>query len=246
MKNLSIILLLFLVGCGASEDCFKSSGTTVSKNFDVGEFNQVIVNYGISLVLKQAPDFSVVVTSGENIIDNIKIENIDGRLNLSDGTTCNLTRKYGETIVTITAPNLTDIYCKTEKNIISDGILSFPNLRLLSMDTYDGVAGIGTGDYILNLDCENLKIETNTISTFNLSGKTENLDIKYYDGNGLFNSSELEATSVILYHRGSNRIVIHPIENLSGDIFSIGDVISTNRPPNVNVIQHYTGKLIFQ
>ncbi len=246
MKKLSIIFLLFLVGCGASEDCLKSSGKTISKSFDVGEFNQVVVNYGISLVVQQAPEFSVKVTSGENIIDNVKIENLNGRLNLSDGTTCNLTRKYGETIVTITAPNLTDIYCKTEQNIISDGVISFPNLRLTSMDSYDQIEGIGTGDFIMNLDCENLKIESNTVSTFNLSGRVQNLDIKYYDGNGIFYGAELEANSIILYHRGSNRMVVHPIESLSGDIFSIGDVISTNVPSTVNVIQHYIGKLIFE
>ncbi|MBT8295128.1 MAG: DUF2807 domain-containing protein, partial [Gramella sp.] len=63
--------------------------------------------------------------------------------------------------------------------------------------------------------------------------------------------SRLEARDLIvqnydLFHRGTNKLIVNPQQTLKGDIFSYGDIISVNRPPVVDVEEHFRGRLIFE
>jgi hypothetical protein len=218
-----------------------------TKQIDVPSFTKIMVNKGISLLITQGPEYKVEVTSGQNLINDIEVTVADNMLTLKDNTTCNWTRDYGQTVVHVTAPNITDIYSKTGENIVSDGILGFPNLRLVSMDLLDGYSGTGTGDYILQINNESLTIDTNNVSRYTLSGQTNTLNIHVWESNGIIDAQNLTSNTVTFYHRGTNDIRIHPVNFLNGDIYSVGDVISMTRPPdeNIHVTQHYIGSLIF-
>jgi hypothetical protein len=48
-----------------------------------------------------------------------------------------------------------------------------------------------------------------------------------------------------VFHRGSNKMIVYPIDRLGGEILNSGDVVSKNRPPIVEVEELYTGRLIF-
>lgn len=41
-------------------------------------------------------------------------------------------------------------------------------------------------------------------------------------------------------------MIVNPIQQITGEIRSSGNVIAINRPPIVNVKEFYTGKLIFR
>ena len=56
----------------------------------------------------------------------------------------------------------------------------------------------------------------------------------------------LIAQNVDIFHRGSNDMIVNPHVSLSGELRGVGDLISVNEPPTVNVEQFYTGELIFQ
>lgn len=233
-------------GCSAPEDCIKSTGDKVSKEIEVPEFDKIIVYNGISLVITQGENYKVEVHTGGNLIDDITIKVSDRMLILEDETTCNWVRDYGQTTVYVTTPNLTEIYSKTEKTISSNGILKFPSLKLFSMNQFDTYEGTGTGDFMLDIDNENVFLETNNISHFMLFGKTKKLDIGVYDGNGVVDAQNLLANEINFYHRGTNKILVHPINSLKGEIYSLGNVISVNKPTVVDVKDYYQGKLIYQ
>ena len=247
MRNCFIIfVLLFLfVGCSATEDCVKSSGEIILKEFSVAEFDKIIVYNGISLVITQGENYKVEVKTGSNLIDGITINVNNEMLVLKDNSTCNWVRDYGQTTVYVTTPKLSEIYSKTEKNITSNGELKFPSLKLVAMDEYDHYKGTGTGDFILDIDNENLVLETNNISQIIISGKTKNFYIGVYDGNGIVNAQNLLAKEIIFYHRGTNKLLVNPINALKGEIYSYGNVISFTKPAVVEVIEHYKGKLIY-
>jgi len=247
MRKIVLILsVVFLfLGCDQPGDCVKSTGVMTSKVVDVPLFEKVIVYKGIALVISQGPEFKVEVRTGENLIDDIEVKVTDKTLTLQDNTTCNWVREYGETTIYIMAPNLTDIYSKTEKNIVSQGIITFPNLRLVAMDLYDTYPGTGTGDYIFEVDNENLILECNTLSKFTLTGKTNNLGISVYESGSIIDTRNLTSKNIHLYHRGSNNMYVRPVEAITGDIYNIGNVISQSHPPVVNVVEHYKGKMIF-
>ncbi len=234
------------MGCSATEDCVKSSGEIILKEFSVPEFDKIIVYNGISLVITQGESYKVEVKTGSNLIDDITVNVTNGMLVLKDNTTCNWVRDYGQTTVYVTTPKLSEIYSKTEKNITSNGELNFPNLKLVAMDEHDHYEGTGTGDFMLDINNESLVIEANNISQFVISGKTKNFYIGVYDGNGIVNAQNLVANEINFYQRGTNIILVNPINSLKGEIYSYGNVISLSKPAIVEVTEHYKGKLIFE
>lgn len=244
-KLLLFIVMLVMAGCGANDNCFKSTGAVAVRQIDVSQspFTKITVFTGIGLVVKQGDTFEVRVESGENIIEDVSVKIENGMLTLKDDSGCNLVRAYGQTKVFVTAPNIEEIYSNTEKDIVSDGVLTFPILRLFSMDFFDGV---GTGDFHIQVDNYQVVIESNHVAAFYISGQTDQLLLNFYDGIGRFEGENLLADDVVVFHRGSNDMIIHPIQSLSGNIYSTGNLISKTHPPTVDVAEHWSGRLIFE
>ena len=240
-----IAILIVFAGCDNPADCVKSTGPMVSKTFENLTFNKILIHKNIALVLKQGPDIHVEVVSGENLINDIEVNVSDNLITFKDNTSCNWVRDYGQTTVYITAPNITGIYSKTEQNITSDGILNYPNLRLVSMDTEDGFDGAGTGDYVITIENQNLIVEGNNVSRFYLSGTTNLLNVNFYSGDSTLKATDLRANTVKIFHRGSNDMFVNPLNEISGDIYNVGNVHAVFRPAIVNVKEHYRGRLFF-
>ena len=233
-----------MTSCGLSEDCFKGNGTPIIQTFSFENFTKIKVHEGIGLVVKEGPNYEVKIAAPSSILDNIEVKLAGNMLVVKDRSTCNIARDYGQTVVYVTTPFLEEIHSKTEQDILSDGVLTFPELKLYSVDISDGA---GTGDFRLKLDTQLLYIESNNVSNFYVSGQTNQLIVFFSWGNGIFNGGSLIADHINVYHRGSNDIALYPTQSVSGDIFSTGNVVLKNRsilPPNV--IQHFTGRLIIE
>ncbi len=244
-KKLYILLLILTVSCGISEDCFKGNGNKITKVYPVVFFAKVKVYSGINLEVKQGADYEVKIETSDNIIDAIEVEIQDNMLVIKDNSSCNLVRDYDLTTVYITAPNLEEIHNKTDKIIKSKGVLNYPILRLFAMGD-DGDES-GTGDFYLNLALnEQLIIEKNTNANFYINGTTEMLAVNFYFGDGRFYGENLEAQQVSVYHRGSNDIIVRPMQRIEGQILSTGDVILKNNPPEIDVEELFTGQLLYE
>ena len=241
------VVLLFLQ-CEKPIDCVKSSGPVKSKIFEGFTFTKLLVNKRISVVITQSVLYKVEVQAGENLINDIEVKLSGDLLTLSDNTSCNWVRDYGETVVYITAPNITDIFSKSEQKISSNGVLTYPNLHLVLMDDGDGFSGTGTGDFQFQLNNDNVLVENNEVGRFFLSGTTNNLQVSFYEGGGVFHGENLYANHIGFYHRGSNDMYIRPILSLNGNIYNVGDVNCYSRPPaeNVQVQEYYRGRLIYR
>jgi hypothetical protein len=243
MKKLIFILpLLLLFGCNISEDCIRESGSERTKDFPAAAFDKIYVYPGISLVVSQGAAYSVVVKAGSNVIDDVSVTFEGDALKLRDNSGCNLARQYGNKTVYVTAPALTEIHSNTAQKIMSSGTLGFPVLRLFAMDNMGGVA---TGDFILDVDNQQLVIESNNISSFKIQGHTNEMLLNFYDDLCRFEGAEFLSESIKIFQRSSNDMIVHPIQSISGDIYSTGNVISKAHPASVNVIEHYNGRLIF-
>ena len=57
---------------------------------------------------------------------------MNGFLTLNDNNQCNWVRNYQPTKIFVTTPNLNQIRSNTQYTIKSEGILGFPNLKLIS------------------------------------------------------------------------------------------------------------------
>jgi hypothetical protein len=252
MKALSYFVCAFsmlfsVVSCAGLDDCVKSSGPIATKSIDLeGQtFSKIIVNRGIALVVAQGSEYSVTVKAGQNLVDDIQVSIENQMLTVKDNTSCNWTREYGQTTVYITAPDLTHIHSKTELEITSVGVLSFPHLRLYAMDILDGYKGVGNGDFRLEVNCPNLTIENNDLSRYYIRGSVQNLWVNFYEWGGIFYGQELVANAIQVYHRGSNDMYLHPVESITGSIYNLGNIYCSPRPPIVNVQEYYRGRIIF-
>jgi hypothetical protein len=239
-KYILFAFLLFLSGCGISEDCIKNAGNPVTKEIAISDFDKIRIHAGISLVVKEGPDFKVTIQSGTNIIDNIEVNKEGDFLVLKDNSTCNWTRDFKAATVFVTAPNIIEIHSKTEQDIFSDGTLTFPILRLLAINDDEA----GTGDFHININNGQTVIESNHVSNFYINGSCTELLCNFYFGTGKFYGENFICQNIKIFQRGSNDMILKPIQSISGKILNTGNVILKNNPPIINVEQLFSGHLI--
>ncbi len=242
-KFFFLLIIISLSNC-SPKDCFESTGDIIQKEINLDTFDKIKVGNEVTLILKQGDNQKVVIETGENLIDDVTVEIIDGYLFMKDENSCNLTRDYAVTKVYITSPNITVIRSDTPRNIISDGILNYNDLTLISEDYTQDALNIG--DFDLRVNTQTLKIVSNGNSLFNISGNTNKLQIGFYSGSSRFIGDKLISNNINITQKSSNDILVYPILKLEGEIFSIGDVISYNHPEIVQITEHDLGKLIFK
>ena len=245
MKRLLLILpLLLLFGCNISEDCFKSSGAMQTRQLPAdAPFNKIYVYPNISLVLKEADEYSITVKAGGNVIDDISATITGGSLELRDNSGCNLSRQYGNKTVYVTTPHHAEfeIYSNTAQKIISDGTITHTIFRLYAMDYFGGV---GTGDFIMDVHNGQLVIQSNNVSMFRVKGETNHFLLNFYDDLSRCESRDFIAQTISIFQRSANDMIVHPVQEINGNIYSTGNVICTSQPAVVSVTRHYSGQLI--
>ncbi len=239
-------LLLLFISCEKPSECIESTGSTVKKTFSVNPFARIKVYRGIAVVITQGTDYKVEVQSGSNIIDNIAINQEGDQLIFKDNTSCNWLRDYGQTTVFITTPTLSEIYSKTDRDISSNGVLTFPKIRLFALNVDgDGENAAGTGDFHLMINNSQLEIQNNDVARFYISGTTTDAVLDFWAGDGRIEAGDLIAQTIEVYHRGSNDMIVKPLQSITGKMVSTGDIILKNNPPIVNVEQLYMGHVIY-
>lgn len=247
VRCIAVLVVLFLFGCDSenASDCFQRTGTIVRKEIEVSDFTRILVNPNVELVLKEGATTSVLIETGDNLLNEVSAIVQDNRLVLSNTNDCAFFRDFNQTKIFVTAPDITEIRSGTQFDISSDGILTYTSLTLLSED-FNENTGTTTGTFNLNVDCKRIIVAGNNITSFSISGMVENLNISFFSGTGRFEGTNLVAENVQVFHRGTNKIIVNPQQSITGEIRSTGDVISINRPSIVEVEEFFTGKLIFQ
>ncbi len=246
-KVLHLIVALLFFACDSEDsgDCFQTTGSIIQQEFDVTNFTRILVNENVTLVLKDEPVSKVVIETGKNLLNDISAEVVDGQLILSDNNGCNTFRSFGTTIAYVSAPNITELRTASQYEIQSEGVLTYPSIRLISED-FNFPDTVTIGDFRLEVDNQAVTLVFNNLSNCFISGRTQSLNIQYVAGNGRFEGKNLLADQVRVNHRGSNDMIINPQISLTGTIRSVGNVISYNRPETVEVDEIFNGRLIFR
>ena len=239
-----VIFLMLSCAKDNAPNCIQTAGdlTTIEQNID--PFDRILVNENIELILLQGSEHKLKIESGKHLIPDVNytIDN-NGLLTLNDNNQCNWVRNYTPTKIFVTTPNLKEIRSNTQYTIKSEGILGFPNLKLISENFNED--NISSGDFNLIVQNESISVISNNISQFFISGSTDTLFVGFYSGTTAFFGANLLAQDVEIFHRSSHDITVNPVQSLSGVLRSTGNLISVNEPPNVDVSELYTGSLIF-
>lgn len=248
MKKFSLLMVLFWLfnACEKPSDCIESTGEMVTKEVTVAPFKRLKVYRGIEVIITQGSEYKVEIVAGENFIDNVQVRQDGDKLIFENEASCNWVRAYGTTKILVTTPTLEEVYSKTDRNISSNGVLTFPYISFIAMDKDgDGEAGAGTGDFILNVNNDYLNIANNNVSRFYLSGQTNTAEFNFYFGDGRIEAENLTAQNIKVYHRGSNDMIVKPIQSIIGTMNSTGNIILKNVPPVVDVDELYQGNVIY-
>ena len=240
--------LFFQYGCNGDNvpDCFQNAGELVREEISVPDFTKITVFENVAVILKQGDAQQVEVETGKFLRDEVTVDVQDGTLLLKDTNDCNYVREYGLTTIYVTSPNITEIRSSTGFPIVSDGILAYPQLRLLSESFTSPETDTTDGSFDLQVAGGTVSIVSNGIAFFKLQGSADNLSITIAAGDSRIEAENLIAERVSLNHRGSNDIRVDPQQSLSGVIRGTGDVVSFNRPPEVDVEELFRGKLVFK
>lgn len=246
MRKLIYILTVIIFSCDSEDanNCIQTAGNIIQSEVEVADFERILVNRDIELIITEAPEYKVTIETGENLINDVKAEVMGNRLVLTDNNTCNYVRDYGITKVYVEAPNITEIRNSSQYEVSSNSVIRYPTLNLISEDFNENIE-FTVGDYNLTIDNQNLGITSNGLASFYMDGSTENLNVNFFAGDGRFEGEDLVAQAVTIYHRGSNDMIVNPIESLSVELRGTGNVIATNEPPIVQLEQFYIGQLIF-
>ena len=244
-KTLYIFFTVLLFNCNSENvpDCFQNTGDIIQKEFMVASFNQITVFERVELIVTDAPTQSILVETGEYLMNDIKVYVEDGGLILKNENGCNITRNYGITKVYVSAPNITEIRNSSGLAVRSNGVLNYPSLMLISEDAVEEDAFHTDGDFYVQVNCISLNVVTNNISKIYINGIVNNLTIGFYSGDSRFEGANLIAQNINIFQRSSNDMILNPQQSLSGEIRSTGDVFLVHEPPVIDVQVFYTGQL---
>lgn len=247
-KLIFLFTMICFLGCDSEDtgDCFQKAGEIIQQEIEVAPFTELMVYDKIKLFIEQGPEQKVMVESGRNLMNEITAEVEAGRLILKNENTCNLVRDYGITKIYVTTPNLEYLRHAGNIPLESVGTLKFENLWLVSENQAMDLEIYTNGDFILDLEVQNLRITNDNYSNFFLTGRVENFDGFFAAGDGRLEARELIVQNYDLFHRGTNKLIVNPQQSLKGSIVSYGDIISVNRPPIVDVEEKFRGRLIFE
>lgn len=250
MKKIGVIGVIALLSAGCNgdnvPDCFQNAGELIQETVVVATFDKITVFENLQLVVKQGPVQEVRIETGEFLLDEITAEVIGDRLVLRNTNNCNLFRDYGVSKIVVTSPNISEIRSSTGWPVVSEGVLGFPELFLITESFINPETDTTDGSFDLEVASQTLRIVANGIAYFQVRGTTENVTIAIPAGDSRVEAENLTAQNVTLNHRGSNDILVNPLQRLEGVIRGTGDVVSLNRPAIVDVEVLYKGQLIFR
>ena len=229
-----------------ASDCFQTEGNLIQSQVEIGDFSKIRTENDVTLILKQDAEYSVTIETGENLLNDVAVF-LDGEtLVIQDNNGCNVFRDYGVTTAIVSSPNITEIRNSSSREVRSEGILEYPELTLISNTTGNLENPQKNGDFILQLNCDNLRVQANGQSVFYLSGYSRRARLNFADEWPRFEGEDLMIDDLTIFQRSATVMIVNPQKEITGEIRATGDVISVNEPPIVEVEEFFTGRLIFQ
>lgn len=241
-------MFFLMLACDSENawDCLQAAGSTISKEYSVSEFSKIRIEDDVTLFLKQGDSTHIILETGENLLGDISVSVEENTLIVKDKNDCNLVRDYGITKVFVTVPNITEIRNSSAYDVIGEGILHFPQLTLVSNSSAGPETIRKSGDFYLNLICEDFRVSANGQSVFYITGESEKVTLSFADELPRFEGKNLKIDELTVFQRSANKMIVNPQQSIVGKILATGDIISYHRPPIIEVKELFTGRLIFK
>lgn len=203
----------------------------------VDDFNSILLNDNINLILRQAGQNKLEVEAGENLLPKIITSvNAQGVLEISNANTCNWVRSYDKPI---------NVYLDFIKfdTLEYRSIGDVTNVDTIRMDTITVDVREGAGTIALAINTFKVYCILNGTANIVLSG-VSTLSFDYQAGYGRIDNSALFSKQVYLDNRNSNDIYVNAILRLEAAINNIGNVYYKGGATDILITGTGSGQLI--
>lgn len=249
MKKAIVLIIVILVhlSCDteAALDCLQSSGPKEIRNLNISSLEHIVIRENIRLEITYNDMDEVMAFGGKNHLDQLEIIQNGTQFEFKAEGLCKTGFAEAPILIKLRSSKLNFVRNSSQFDVISTNTLEFPTLTLVSEDFNDSEA-LNLGNFDLDVNNDRINITGNGISDFTLKGKTNILNFQFASGSGTLFARQLEAKVVTFFHRSFRDAVVYPTQRLEGEIRSTGNLISIKKPPQVEVEEFYTGRLVFE
>jgi len=242
IKHITIFIFIggIFFSCGKDSSCIKNTGKQTTEYRSINTvITKIKIEDNINLIITQNNIPELKLEGGANLLPYIHTRLNGNTLEISNGNKCNFLRSYKPKLTAyLSIPNLTEINYTGKGNVISEGVLNFPDFIVETRD--------GTGSVNLNLNSNNLSILSHTGATdFTITGTTNYL-YAFSGSNSWFHMKNLAANQVQVNSDGTGDISVSPNNNFLVELTSLGNVIYIGNPTLTISVNTGSGKIIKQ
>lgn len=237
---------LLLLSCDSKSawDCIKTPGTGIEYEETVEDFHSVTVRGHMDVVLIQDSTRKLKVKTRQNLVRDVQVEVVDGVLFLEDLGHCDIFKNRSYTTVYVSAPKLMNIRNASTGTITNEGVWKQDKIALIA-ENHQDPSYYNNGVFNMHLETGSLSVLANGTSLFQLEGDAEYADIAVFSGGARVEAESMPIQTIKVYHRGSNHLLLQPMQAIHGEILFTGDVRVYSTPEIVEVEEKYSGRLIF-
>ena len=241
MKNLKLIGIIFLFFSCSDDFCFSSGGDIVEKEINLKYFHSLKTTDVFKVYLKQDTINKIVIKTGENLINNIKVPITDSILSLKNESSFRWSRSYD---------NLPEIYLSVKKlsKILIDEPSYITSINAIKSEFLEINYLTDLAEVDLELDCGGVffwNIGTN-YGKLQLRGKVESGALWNYSYANIF-AKELDAKLLSVKNYSSGECHVRAVEKLDVSIYGSGNVYCYSKPIETTIGEiNSTGKLILK
>jgi hypothetical protein len=219
-------------------DCFKSTGKLTVENRTLPAFQKVNLDDRINMTYVFSQEYKVVISAGENLMDEIKTEVKNGELIIRNENRCNWVRSYKKEVnLTLYAPDINAFDFAGSGKVTFQDTLKTASFRLNLFDASGSFDLLFAGNYI------ELKSHTGP-GDITARGSCREL-IAYLNGNGQLNASGLSGDSGLIINQNTGDIQVNLNHQFKAEIRGAGNIYYLGNP-EIRLDKTASGKLIKQ
>jgi len=234
---------ILLFNCTGDDACFSKKGDEVSEVAQIAAFHTIDIPMNVSAEIIPSDTYKLEIHSFENRIQALSYSVKDSVLLISNEISCEMLKSTETALLKIHTPTLKRIHSRTQFQVYSNTVLTYPNLYLLT--SIPKVESAST-HFNFRVNNNSVTVEDNQVGYFQLTGNTNVLDVQLYGANGAVDAKALNAKEVKMFHRSNQNIHLYPLDKIEGTLYSVGNAYLYNKLQTVNVNRLYTGAIIYK
>lgn len=231
---LLVMAAMFLLSCNSNlnfNNGINGNGNITTTNRSVSEaFETIEAKTGITVIIEQANEASIVARADENLQEHLKTEISNGILSIYFDENIN---RAEERKVFVKVPKLTKIAASSGASVKGINTIKSENLALKS----------SSGSEInLSINSKNLSCDSSSGSKIEANGKTENLRTESSSGSSIL-LENLETANAVSKASSGSSTKVSPIESLDAEASSGSSIKCYTNPKKIKVDENSGGSI---